>query len=142
MKHGAWKWILVGGALTVIVLFGIEMSTTGIERIYGPMDGSLETGQTGFTAGIIEQSNHASETERRIEELERELERIRELAGDEDKPEKDWLREKLMNQEEETPVVDDQPAVDKIADSTSGLLKTASTSGIKLVANLFDGLIN
>ncbi|WP_168119323.1 hypothetical protein [Paenibacillus sp. HB172176] len=142
MKHGAWKWIMMGVALTIIVLFGIEMSTTGIERIYGPIDGTQAGSETNaaITETAADQSDKASETERRIDELERELERIRKLAGK--GADRDWLRDELQKELEEVPPQDGQPAVDKIADSTSGLLQSASTNGIKLVAHLFDGLIN
>jgi hypothetical protein len=78
---------------------------------------------------------YASETDRRIAELEKELDDIRRIAyGD------DYVNgnERLPGM----PVEDEQAAVNKIADSTSGLLQTASSKGIRFVVSLFDGLMN
>ena len=43
MRYGMLKTIFVGGAVALIVLFGIDMATSGIERINGPLDGNVIT---------------------------------------------------------------------------------------------------
>lgn len=129
MNRKTWKLLLLGGAITFVVLFGMEMSTSGIERIYGPMDGSR---QYDYDNG---EQVYANETDRRIAELEKELDDIRRIAyGDEYVGE----NERLPGM----PVEDEQAAVNKMADSTSGLLQTASSKGIRFVVSLFDGLMN
>ncbi|MDQ6421142.1 translation initiation factor 2 [Paenibacillus sp. LHD-117] len=130
MKRKSWKLLLLGGALTFIVLFGMEMSTSGIERIYGPMDGSER-----YTYDTGELTN-ASETEKRIAELEKELDDIRKIAYGDAYDNGENRRLPGM------PLEEDQAAVNKIADSTSGLLQTASSKGIRFVVSLFDGLMN
>ncbi|MHA6483702.1 translation initiation factor 2 [Paenibacillus sp. strain BS8-2] len=129
MNRKTWKLLLLGGALTFVVLFAMEMSTSGIEKIYGPMDGSRP--YTYETDDRV----YASETDRRIAELEKELDDIRRIAYGDDYVSE---HERLPGM----PVEDEQAAVNKIADSTSGLLQTASSKGIRLVVSLFDGLMN
>ena len=129
MNRKTWTLFLLGVAIAFIVLFGMEMSTSGIERIYGPLDGSE---QYAYDA---EDRVYASETDRRIAELEKELDDIRRIAyGDEYAGEHGRLPG--------MPVEDDQAAVNKIADSTAGLLQTASSKGIRFVVSLFGGLMN
>lgn len=129
MSRKTWKLLLLVVAIAFIVLFGMEMSTSGIERIYGPMDGSEHY------AYDKEDRVYASETDRRIAELEKELDDIRKIAyGGNYGAEHDRLPG--------MPVEDDQAAVDKIADSTAGLLQSASSKGIRFVVSLFGGLMN
>lgn len=128
MKGNAWKWLTIGGVIALLVMFGLEMSTTGIERIYGPMNGEE------YTAGAGE-SEYKSETEERIAELERELAEIRRITyGNGYEGEETRLPG--------IPYENDQPAVNKLADSTSGLLQSASSKGIRFVVGLFDGWMN
>ncbi|MBH5318158.1 hypothetical protein I6N90_10095 [Paenibacillus sp. GSMTC-2017] len=131
MNRNPWKWLALGGVLTIIVLFGLEMSNTGIERIYGPIEGGeiVETKRNDFT--------YESKTEKRIAELERELEQIRHLAYEEgtiagnDHPRLPGM-----------PYEENDATVNKIADSTAGLLQSASSGGIRFVGSLFDGLFH
>jgi len=151
MRRRAWKWALLGGALTFIVLYGIEMSTAGIERIHGPLQSSLtQTDKNTATSPLLEsnskqetdptseQSAAFSETEKRIAQLEKELEQIRKLAMLE-KKHKD-------NHEELWPILpgnlneNNSSYVNKFADSASGMLESASSGGIKFVVSMFEGL--
>ncbi|RJE89856.1 hypothetical protein D3P07_06420 [Paenibacillus sp. 1011MAR3C5] len=128
MKGNAWKWLAIGGAIALLVMFGLEMSNTGIERIYGPIDGEEYTAGSGA-------AEYATETDKRIAELERELEEIRRIAYG-NGYEGEGTRLPGM------PSENDQPAVNKLADSTSGLLQSASSKGIRFVVGLFDGWMN
>lgn len=131
MRRNGWKLMAVGGAITFLVLFGMEMSTTGIERIYGPIEGG-----EGYTTGGGRKL-YPSETDKRIAELERELDDIRRIAyGDAYKDEKGHPRLPGI------PYENDQAAVNKLADSTSGLLQSASSKGIRFIVSLFDGWMN
>ncbi len=38
MRRQSLKMAFVGGAIALVVLFGIDMATSGIETINGPMD--------------------------------------------------------------------------------------------------------
>jgi len=135
MKKDALKWLLLGGALVLILLYGIEMSSSGIERINGPMNGGFESmnsredtlQQQLPTSDKTLYSDAAAELqELRIAKLEQELEELRELA----------LSERLPG----LPAEAEEASVNKLADSASGALQSASSNGIKFVVSLFDGL--
>lgn len=128
MRGNAWKWLAIGGAIALLVMFGLEMSTTGIERIYGPIEGDEYTVGSGT-------DRYATETDKRIAELERELEEIRRIAYGKGN---DGNQARLPGM----PYEEDQPAVNKLADSTSGLLQSASSKSIRFVVHLFDGWMN
>ncbi|WP_042162802.1 hypothetical protein [Paenibacillus gorillae] len=144
MKRSAIKWAILGGALVFIVLYAMEMSQSGIERIYGPIEG----GQTSVTLpsahsagssdeGVIDGSAPSSSgmsaaAEKKIAKLEKELAEVREIA------ERGSRRERL-------PGIDGrahEPAVNKLADGTSGFLQSVTTGGIKFVVSLFDSVTN
>lgn len=128
MKRQSWKWLLLGGALTFLILFGMELSTKGVENIYGP----LET-ETGYAppSGEVQ---YASDTDRRIAELERELAEIRELTYEGSR----WREEERLPG---MPYREDHPAVNKLADSTAGMLQNASSKGMRFVVSLFEGFM-
>ncbi|MEF2247280.1 MULTISPECIES: hypothetical protein [unclassified Paenibacillus] len=149
MRKKAWKWALLGGALTFIILYGIEMSTAGIERIHGPLQSQLSQNELKPPASAepgsnvrdgeqeMEQWLPKTATERKIAQLEKELEEIRKLAS---------LEKKYEEQYNE--LWSDLPgggngsssAVNKFADSASGMLESASSGGIKFVVSMFEGL--
>ncbi|GGG56016.1 hypothetical protein [Paenibacillus radicis (ex Gao et al. 2016)] len=146
MKRSALKWTILGGVLVFIVLYAMEMSQSGIERIYGPIEG----GQTSVTLpsaqsagsgnsdeGVVDggsrpSSGMSAAAEKKIAKLEKELAEVREIA------ERGSRRERL-------PGIDGgshEPAVNKLADGTSGFLQSVTTGGIKFVVSLFDSVTN
>ncbi|QAY66337.1 hypothetical protein [Paenibacillus protaetiae] len=132
MRWNALKWVLLGGAIVIMVIYGMEVSTSGIERIYGPIEG----GQPSSIAAepSVSSGKPAAETtgdrltEQRIAKLEKELQEVRRLAEEQAK-------------ENGRPIdQSDNAAVNKLADGTAGLLQTVTTSGIKWVVSLFDSV--
>ncbi len=144
MKGKAFKWAVLGGALAVVVMYGIEMSTAGIERINGPIEG-IEYAEAQAADPKPEPSEEpisdiALAQRQKIAKLEQELEEVKRLAGlagPEPSEESVQENERLPG----IPIEADQPAVNRIADSTSGLLQNMSSEGIRLVVSIFDGLI-
>ncbi|MUT66643.1 hypothetical protein [Paenibacillus sp. NEAU-GSW1] len=146
MKRSAWKWTILGGVLVFIVLYAMEMSQTGIERIYGPIEGG-ETSITlpsssaynGTSSAPREQAEQdaadtglSDEAERKIASLEQELAEVREIA------ERGARKERL-------PGIDgdpSEPTVNKLADGTAGFLQSFSSGGIEFVVSLFDKVTN
>lgn len=153
MRGNALKWTLLGGAIVFIVLYGIEMSSAGIERVNGSFgedseyvvneepdidvseDAAQESGQSYYA--------------KKIEELEKELEETKRLVSkasgmnggiDEsgDSSNGETVNERLPG----IPVQDSAPAVDKLAESASGMLQSVSSGGIRWVVSIFDGLTN
>lgn len=124
MNRKGWKLLLVGGAIAFLVIYGIEMSTAGIERIYGPVEG----GGTASGRYMEPEPAYASDTERRIAQLEKELAEIKNGG---------LREERLPGLSAES----GDSAVDKLAHSASGLLQTASSKSIRFVASLFGSLM-
>jgi len=154
-RSKAWKWIILGGAITVILLYMLEMTTTGIERIYGPLDetaaaaqsptsNELSTGlipiladdskiESSDTASVMDASQ-GSVIDQEIAALEAEIAELKRLAL---LKEKEELQQKLLINEEAA-----KPAVNRMADSTSEVLQNASSTGLQFIAKLFSNVID
>ncbi|MFC4778556.1 hypothetical protein ACFO9Q_17315 [Paenibacillus sp. GCM10023252] len=141
MRKSKWKWALLGGALVIIIMYGIELTTTGIERVYGPLADN-EAAPVAIVqdeeAGLIPQKEESpqSELEQKVEELEQELQRVKQLAAMEDTA-------PVQNGNEHLPGIPREvyePAVNKVADSTAGLLQSVSSGGIRFIVSLFDSV--
>lgn len=133
MKRNALKFTALGGAIVFIILYGIEMSSTGIERIYGPIEGGEAYVEMESPIQTKDPSTRlvALKQQAKIAELEKQLEEVKRLA---------LLAEKQDDRLLGIPFEGEQPAVNKIADSTSGMLQNVSSEGIRFVVSLFDGL--
>lgn len=144
MKRNALKWTVIGGALAVIILYGIDMSSAGIERIYGPMEGVdayAETVEPEPTANAA--TDFVRAQQQKIAQLEKELaevKRLTALAEGSELPEQSGSIPEENERLPGVPLEVDQPAVNRIADSTSGLLQSMSSEGIRFVVSIFDGL--
>jgi len=154
MKRSALKWTLIGGALVFVLLYGIEMSTSGIERLYGSVDSSGEAANAALDREresvsslspeekLYKQYNDklAELQERKIMLLEQELKELRKEAARIGQTEEYWGYPYSYERLPGLPAETEQASVDKLADSTSGMLQAASSSGIRFVVSLFDGL--
>lgn len=137
MRRNPFKWMVLGGILAIVVMYGIEMSSSGIERVYGPLDDPdpyIEEVSTKPAANTVKE--HLKAQQQKIAKLERELAELKQMTitGEEETTD---FNDRLPGVALEA----EQPAVNRIADSTSGLLKNMSSEGIRLVVSLFDGLI-
>ncbi|MFD2116147.1 hypothetical protein ACFSTH_05295 [Paenibacillus yanchengensis] len=148
MRNKSWKWVLLGAALSIVVLYGIEISTAGIERIYGP----LEQEQLPPTSVVPSEQQlpadtmpELTETERRIVELEKEIEKLKIMTQTEQKTVIEPIaEEREYVQQEEQLIMELEPneaTVNKLADSASGMLQSASNSSIKFIVSIFEGFI-
>lgn len=153
-RSNAWKWLIIGSAITIIALYMLEMTSSGIERVYGPLDGTATAAQSIEEAGLIPIEREAPEAasnlqtnetvkqgqasgsaiEREIAVLEEEIAELKRLAL---LKEKEELQQKLLLNEDAS-----KPAVNRFADSTSEVLQNASSSGLQFIANLFSNVIN
>lgn len=151
MKRSTFKWMVLGGALAIIVMYGLEISTAGIGRVYGP----VEPGSQAYEEAQPEQAaagNSADDrTLQKIEQLEKELAELKKMAageeasGTDSEPEPERGPLGALPADEDRlpgiPAADDQSTVNRIADSTSGMLQNMSNEGIRIVVSIFDGLI-
>ncbi|MEK4249586.1 hypothetical protein [Paenibacillus sp. FSL W7-1287] len=152
-RNKAWKWLVLGGAITVILLYMLEMTTTGIERIYGPLDETAAAAQSQTSnekaIGLIPieaaddtqasdsfKTNFTPESpiDKEIAALEAEIAELKRLAL---LKEKEELQQKLLLNEDAA-----KPAVNRVADTTSEVLQNASSSGLQFIAKLFSNVID
>jgi len=152
-RSKAWKWLILGGAITVILLYMLEMTTTGIERIYGPLDETAAAAQSPtsseYAAGLIpiqaddkrkqagssvKGSSGGGAIDQEIAALEAEIAELKRLAL---LKEKEELQQKLLINEDAA-----KPAVNRMADSTSEVLQSASSTGLQFIAKLFSNVID
>jgi hypothetical protein len=149
MKKGALKWTLLGGAIVFIVLYGIEMSSSGIERINGSFEetesgsGYYDEYESDGTQENIEQQDENLVYARKIEQLERELEETKRLLTKAGKADAGAGESTGVDENERLPGIplqENEPAVDKLAESASGMLQSVSSGGIRFVVSIFDGL--
>ena len=147
MKRNTLKWTVLGGAMAIIIMYGIDMSSAGIERIYGPVEGADEYTEAASPEETVNPRNElAAAQQKKIAQLEKELAELKRLASvaeAENSPEP-APAESIVTENERLPGVptpNDQPAVNRIADSTSGMLQNMSSEGIRMVVSIFDGLI-
>jgi hypothetical protein len=146
MRKNPFKWVIIGGALAVIVMYGLELSTSGIERVYGPVEGGQGYVSVPLQQGSAEQAadDELTYQEKKIAKLERELEELKRAAAkgnreqtDYPGPETEWAEEERLPG---IPLDDSQPTVNQLADSTSSLLQNMSSGGIRFIVSIFDGL--
>ncbi|WP_219836276.1 hypothetical protein [Paenibacillus sp. R14(2021)] len=139
MRRQTMKTALVGGAVALIVLFGIDIASSGIERIYGPVDpsGSISSGvqpQAG-QAGLLPEDDRLlpalqqrtvadAQHGRTEEEIRREYERL--------------LQEELAKRLPGLPELRSESTVNQVADGTAGVLQSISSKGIRMVVSLFE----
>ncbi|HTG69785.1 MAG TPA: hypothetical protein VL921_11035 [Candidatus Udaeobacter sp.] len=150
MKRNTLKWTVLGGAMAIIIMYGIDMSSAGIERIYGPVEGADEYTEAASPEETVNPRNElAAAQQKKIAQLEKELEELKRLASLAEAAEAEHSpvpapAESIAAENERLPGVptpNDQPAVNRIADSTSGMLQNMSSEGIRMVVSIFDGLI-
>lgn len=107
--------------LLVAVLYGMELTSSGIERINGP---ALER-----TTGAAAKSVPAAEDDRAVDS--------------------EWVHDhevelkKIVSTPLEEPVIPNaarEPGVDRLADKTAGLLQIVAHHGIRMVVSLFDSI--
>jgi len=56
MRRQPFRWAFVGGMVVMIIMFGIDLASHGVERIYGPLQNS-ETNQIGLVpSGQLKES--------------------------------------------------------------------------------------
>ncbi|QHW30464.1 hypothetical protein GZH47_06120 [Paenibacillus rhizovicinus] len=153
MRSHTLKTAFVGGAVALIVLFGIDIASSGIERIYGPVDGSAAAAQQQSAAAggslTMQQDTEANASVSRPEQLpENEVSPLRQLTvadaqhgRTEDEIRREYelkLQEELAKRLPGLPNMESQSTVNEVADGTAGVLQSISAKGIRMVVSFFE----
>ncbi|CAH1220986.1 hypothetical protein PAECIP111893_04655 [Paenibacillus plantiphilus] len=133
MRRQSVKMAVVGGAIAIVVLFGIDMATSGVERINGPIDQqqALPVDPLPSEDGL----GLDPEREGLIREAEQMIERL--------KAEQAQASAEEQSENERLPGMPDlseQSTVNKLADGTAGFLQSLSSRSIRFVVSIFDSV--
>lgn len=122
MSKDLVKLLLIGGAIAFAVMFGMELASSGIRDVYGPLD------QTG--AGVAERATSPSPSPSPVRE---DSENGR-YGSEPDGISVDSTDGKV---DAVIPRDDHMPVIDQLANKTAEMLQHASKGGIHFVVDLF-----
>ncbi|GMK41380.1 hypothetical protein PCCS19_44360 [Paenibacillus sp. CCS19] len=143
MKRDGWKWALAGGAIALLIVYGLDSADNGIRNVYGPVGADVQppavNGGSQFAPatsnttverdtpasneGFVENNNNNNKNNNRIESNPNNS-----YAGNERLP--------------GVPYDTSEPTVNKLADGAAGVLQSVSSGGIKLFVSMFDGIMD
>ncbi|GIQ62266.1 hypothetical protein PACILC2_08340 [Paenibacillus cisolokensis] len=130
-RKEAWKWAVIGGAIAFLVLYGIEAASTGIERIYGP----VENGSPLYVADRPDADENAANGPG--------AERSGPAADEQTAGEPSGTVERTDYREERLPGIPRttyEPSVNRVADGAAGFLQSVTSGGIRFIVALFDSV--
>lgn len=115
------RFALFGLLVALCILYGIEMATSGIERIQGPLSGTQQE-QT-------EQSEQAQDDVKKP---------VIEAPAKEEQGEPAAAQENAQPQPLKRS--GKEPSVDVLADHTADVLQAVSSGGIRFIVSIFDAI--
>jgi len=126
MGKDLFRLILVGGAIVFAILFGMELASSGIGDVYGPMETPAGAGahpETGTQqeAGVRPDAGTAAAPSAENGRFGSEPPGIS-VGETDDAP---------------IPRLDHTPVIDRLAGKTAEILQNASKGGIHFIVNLF-----
>lgn len=162
MRRQSLKMAFVGGAIALVVLFGIDMATSGIETINGPID---QTGDLPINPSAYEKQSAGLDEYTQTPLLEDEAEVTRKQSVDE-KAASQVPRQRVVDAQhgrstadiqrrqaeqiaaqsdanERLPGIPDlrtDSSVNQLADGTAGVLQSISSKGIRFVVSFFESV--
>lgn len=120
MRRDSLRLLLLAGAIALAVLYGMELSSRGIARVYGPM----ENPDSPRTSATYSQGSSRTPS-----------------AAAEDwtlPPRKSSPNPIVQDREIQIPRNDRQPLVDRVSAAAAETLYGISSGGIRFVVSLFD----
>ena len=155
MRRQSFKMAVVGGLVALVVLFGIDIATSGVERIYGPLDdsGALPVNRLNDNSAADQryysttvQSGGADVGQQLPEDAGSSLEPHRTVGEAEkggSRSQTETQQQPVAAQNERLPGIPDtrrDSSVNKLADGTAGLLQSVSSQGIRFIVSFFDSI--
>ncbi|WP_308638822.1 hypothetical protein [Paenibacillus silvisoli] len=153
MRSQSMKMALIGGAVALIILFGIDMASSGIERVYGPVEGAVRsvdpaakvntTSLSGEEVFDDQQERGGQLPENQIDQSQRRTVADAQHGRTEEDIRKEYerkLQEELDKRLAGLPDLRSDATVNKVADGTAGMLQTMSAKGIRMVVSFFESV--
>ncbi|GGD71690.1 hypothetical protein [Paenibacillus nasutitermitis] len=152
MRSHSLKMAVVGGIVALVVLFGIDLASSGIERINGPFkseqampvypDPDTQTSLDAAASGPSDDNNVGQEGARRVIDAQHgrqtdwvKLEAQRQLEAQK-RLEATYSDERLPG----VPDLTSDSSVNKLADGTAGMLQSVSSKGIRMIVSFFESV--
>ena len=149
MKKDAMKWALLGGVVVFLVLYGIEVVTSGIGTVYGPLETSriptqiTDARQEPARNPTRDLSSYSPPVSPPVIEPAP----VRVPAQAAGLPERTSVGGAAAGSFEYRPIPPQnvygtmrEPSVNRVAEQTAGMLQTLSNNGIRMVVSVFDSL--
>lgn len=146
MKYAKWRLLALGAAVALMLVYFIELTSNGLKTMNGQNEALTyynNVSEEQYIKQLIEQEailqkeisipSSESKLNEEISQLEAEVQALKKQAL---LQEKKQLEQLLLDDHVE------QSNVNKLADSTSGVLQNMSSSGMQFVAELFHKVIN
>ncbi|WP_080840558.1 hypothetical protein [Cohnella massiliensis] len=131
MKRDIWKLSIVAALLVLAMMYGMELASSGISNVYGPLEGEeIRSGEAGET--VPDPETAPEEARERAERTEEGTPAGQRYA---DEP------PGIAYDSEAEPTIprnDSEPVVDRLAGKTAETLQQLSKSGIRFIVSLFD----
>ncbi|MCQ6558366.1 hypothetical protein [Paenibacillus mendelii] len=157
MRRQPMKWALVGGMVVLVVMFGIDLASSGVERIYGPMDRGSGTSVGRLTYDDVESGRSQVDSEPYRDEYDagdllpeerdlttsrsaRSVEEAARLRDRQGAYEDDYMAELDNERLPGIPDMREDSTVNKLADGTAGILQSLSSQGIRFVVSFFESV--
>jgi len=141
MRKGGWKWALAGGAIALLIVYGLDSADSGIENVYGPVGEGAQAHAVNDNNATL-QSGPASGRN----DDDRMYDEAGEAAADGYGQQRETAsvpqRYAPQGRLPGVPYDTSEPAVNKLADGAAGVLQSVSSSGIKLFVSVFDGIMD
>ncbi|GGG10898.1 hypothetical protein [Paenibacillus abyssi] len=138
MKRDSLKWAVFGGVTVFMLLYGIEVATTGIETVYGPVGGQ----RTASVTELLPQELPQTMDDRQLPAAQPQAAvpgGMPDMIPQYEEERYPYMRERLPGIYGE---YHGEPSVNRVAEQTAGLLQSLSSSGIRLVVSLFESVTN
>jgi hypothetical protein len=135
MKRDGWKWALAGGAIALLIVYGLDSADNGIRNVYGPVGANVQPPAVNSISQVPPETT--VEVERST--LTREQYDNSSTALDSETYRNTYAgNERLPG----VPYDSSEPTVNKLADGAAGVLQSVSSNGIKLFVSMFDGMMD
>jgi hypothetical protein len=127
MRRDSFKLLIFAGILGFAILYGMELSSKGIESVQGSLSSEEPSGASGEGDWTLPATGKARG------------------SAPVDSQEGKWSDEDIAPQgDEEAPTIprnDREPIVDRVSGRTAEVLHDLSRNGIRMVVSLFDKVL-
>lgn len=127
MRRDTFKLLLFAGIIGFAILYGMELSSKGIESVNGPWETANPTANST--------ENSSSQGDALADESDWTLPARGRERTQTDPPEYQWEEEEA---EYGIPRYDREPIVDRVSGKTAEVLHDLSRNGIRMVLSIFD----